>query len=124
MPTILSRLETGNVENKSGTARLASRIHSSIRSQSLPLQPARWLPQRKAEILTAVLRGFISIVQACELYGISVEEFLSWQRHNALYGLSGLRATGRVKKRNIAFGDDPPKDAEPAAPKLSLTENE
>jgi hypothetical protein len=98
-----------NPESKSAegdvTAVPSARHLSSTHLQSLPVRPARWIPQRKAEVLAAVRRGSISLCQACDLYDISVEEFMTWQRGAALHGLAGLRATTALKGRNVAFAD-------------------
>jgi hypothetical protein len=53
----------------------------------------RWVIRRKAEVVAAVRGGLISLDEACRLYTLSVEEFLSWQRAIESYGLPGLRAT-------------------------------
>ncbi len=53
----------------------------------------RWITRRKAEVVTAVRTGLIGLDEACRRYGISAEEFLSWQRLLDDHGLQGLRAT-------------------------------
>jgi hypothetical protein len=53
----------------------------------------RWTPKRKAEVVIAVEGGLISIAEACERYGLAVEEYLSWQASMAKDGVPGLRAT-------------------------------
>lgn len=61
-----------------------------------PLPPAntkRWVIRRKAQVVSAVENGTISLEQACERYSLSVEEFLSWQRAIEAHGMRGLRAT-------------------------------
>lgn len=40
----------------------------------------RWNAHRKAEVVTAVLGGILSLDEACTRYALSVEEFLSWRR--------------------------------------------
>lgn len=55
----------------------------------------RWVARRKAEVITAVNGGLLTMPQACTLYGISVEELLEWQRHYEAEGLEGLRASHR-----------------------------
>ena len=44
-----------------------------------PPKTRRWVKRRKAEILTAVHGGLLSLDDACARYQLSVEEFLSWQ---------------------------------------------
>jgi hypothetical protein len=53
----------------------------------------RWITRRKAEVVTAVRAGLIGLDEACLRYGITAEEFLSWQRLLDDHGLQGLRAT-------------------------------
>ncbi len=53
----------------------------------------RWVARRKAEVVTAVRAGLLPIEDACRRYGISVEEFASWERLIDRHGLSGLRVT-------------------------------
>jgi hypothetical protein len=53
----------------------------------------RWVIRRKAEVVSAVRAGIISLEEACQRYTLSVEEFLSWQRSIDRHGLRGLRTT-------------------------------
>ena len=64
------------------------------KSDSLPPpNTKRWVIRRKAQVVSAVENGSISLEQACKRYSLSVEEFLSWQRAIEAHGLRGLRAT-------------------------------
>jgi hypothetical protein len=56
-----------------------------------PPRPKRWVPHRKAEVVAAVRNGYLTFDDACELYSLSVEEFLAWQHGVDLFGLAGLR---------------------------------
>ena len=58
-----------------------------------PPNTKRWVARRKAEVVSAVRGGLLSIDDACARYGLSVDEFLSWQRSIDKHGLPGLRAT-------------------------------
>lgn len=58
-----------------------------------PTGTTRWVPRRKAQVVSAVRGGVISLDEACERYALTVEEFLFWQRAIDKYGLAGLRAT-------------------------------
>jgi hypothetical protein len=58
-----------------------------------PPTTKRWVVRRKAAVLAAVRSGVITIEEACRRYGLSEEEFLSWQRAFDAHGLPGLRAT-------------------------------
>ena len=59
----------------------------------LPLPTQRWTGRRKAAVVEAVRGGWIPIEEACQLYQISVEEFLTWERDFDRHGLPGLRTT-------------------------------
>jgi hypothetical protein len=59
----------------------------------LPKPHQRWTVRRKAAVIEAVHGGWIPIEQACELYRISVDEFLGWERDLDRYGIHGLRTT-------------------------------
>ncbi len=58
-----------------------------------PPDTKRWVIRRKAEVVAAVRGGLLSLDEACRIYSLSVEEFLSWQRAIDKHGLAGLRAT-------------------------------
>lgn len=53
----------------------------------------RWVIRRKAEVVAAVRGGLLTLEGACERYGLSGEEFMSWQRSIEAHGISGLRTT-------------------------------
>jgi hypothetical protein len=58
-----------------------------------PANLKRWVPRRKAEVVAAVSGGLLSLAEACQRYGLSLEEFAGWQRAVERGGLAGLRAT-------------------------------
>ena len=58
-----------------------------------PAGLTRWVIRRKAELVTAVRGGLLSLEEACERYSITIDEFLSWQRALDRHGVKGLRAT-------------------------------
>jgi len=58
-----------------------------------PPHTTRWVSRRKAEVVTAVRQGLLTLEEACRRYDLSVEEFMSWQRLIASHGIRGLRAT-------------------------------
>ncbi len=64
----------------------------------------RWITRRKAEVVAAVRGGLIGFNEACARYGISAEEFLSWERLLDDHGLQGLRATRLQDYRNPGAG--------------------
>jgi Protein of unknown function (DUF1153) len=53
----------------------------------------RWVVRRKAEVVAAVNGGLLSIDDVCERYGLTLEEFASWQRAVDRSGMQGLRVT-------------------------------
>ena len=59
----------------------------------LPKPRQRWTIRRKAVVVEAVHGGWMPIEEACELYSISVDEFLAWERDLGRYGVDGLRTT-------------------------------
>lgn len=61
---------------------------------SLPApSTSRWVVRRKAEVVAAVTGGLLSVDEACERYGLTLEEFASWQRAVDRSGMPGLRVT-------------------------------
>ncbi len=58
-----------------------------------PPDTKRWVSRRKAEVVSAVRAGLLTLEEACSRYNLSVEEFLSWQRLVESHGVAGLRAT-------------------------------
>ena len=58
-----------------------------------PPDTKRWTVRRKAAVVEAVRIGMISLEEACLRYGLSVEEFLAWQRAVERHGIHGLRVT-------------------------------
>ena len=50
--------------------------------------------------------GLLGLDEACVRYGITAEEFLSWQRLLDEHGLEGLRVTRLKDYRHSAKGED------------------
>ena len=81
------------------------REHMVIGPEGTPLTLAdlpkpntvRWVIRRKAEVVAAVRGGLLTFENACERYGLSSEEFMSWQRSIEAHGIAGLRTT-RLKQ--------------------------
>ncbi|AKK20425.1 DUF1153 domain-containing protein [Candidatus Liberibacter africanus] len=59
----------------------------------------RWVVRRKAEVVAAVQGGLLSLEEACQIYTLTVEEFLSWQTSIVQHGLEGLSTTQVQKYR-------------------------
>jgi hypothetical protein len=58
-----------------------------------PPETQRWVARRKAEVVTAVRAGLMTFDEACQRYGLTSEEFASWERAIDRHGLGGLRVT-------------------------------
>src|SRR5262249_10474380 len=53
----------------------------------------RWSIRRKADVITAVRGGLLSLEEACSRYALNIEEYLAWEHAIDRYGLAGLRTT-------------------------------
>lgn len=64
------------------------------KSTALELLPkshtVHWVARRKALVVQAVRRGWLSLDDACTRYKLSFEEFLEWQRAFSSGGVNGL----------------------------------
>lgn len=58
-----------------------------------PPETRRWVASRKAAVVRAVGAGLISRAWAIETYGLSEDEFASWEEAVALHGEDALKAT-------------------------------
>lgn len=58
-----------------------------------PPSTSRWIVRRKAEVVAAVDGGLLTVDEACERYGLTLEEFATWQRAIDRSGMAGLRVT-------------------------------
>jgi hypothetical protein len=109
MRAIQEGLEIGRAEiGATGVEPCASAHENSgaspidkIGAPASPALPKRWVPHRKAEIVTAVRNGFLSLDEACERYALSMEEYLTWQRGIELFGLAGLRVNRTQQRRHV-----------------------
>jgi hypothetical protein len=59
----------------------------------LPSPRQRWTIRRKASVVEAVRGGWVPIEEVCQLYYLSADEILAWERDIDRYGLHGLRTT-------------------------------
>ncbi len=69
-----------------------------------PPSTKRWVIRRKAEVVTAVRAGLLTLEEACARYNLSVEEFLSWQSLIDKHGMRGLRTTRLQQYRRHLAG--------------------
>ena len=58
-----------------------------------PENTKRGVIRRKAEVVAAVNGGLLTIDEVLERYGLTLEEFASWQRAVDRSGMQGLRVT-------------------------------
>lgn len=71
---------------------------SAVAIPSLP--PAgtrRWVAQRKAQVVEAVMSGIIRLDEALRRYELSIEEFSAWKRRFYRSGVEGLRMGPRLR---------------------------
>jgi hypothetical protein len=64
-----------------------------------PPQTRRWVASRKAAVVRGVIHGLIPLAEALSTYGLSEEEFASWQRAVERHGEAALKATQVQKYR-------------------------
>ena len=83
------------IENqKIRPAQVIGPLGESLTLESLPHpSTTRWVVRRKAEVVSAVNGGLLSVDDACARYGLSLEEFAGWQRAVDRSGMPGLRVT-------------------------------
>lgn len=83
------------IENqKFRPAQVIGPLGEPLTLESLPAPgTTRWVVRRKAEVVSAVAGGLLSVDEACERYGLSLEEFAGWQRAVDRSGMPGLRVT-------------------------------
>ena len=83
------------IENqKIRPARVIGPLGEPLTLESLPKPgTTRWVVRRKAEVVAAVAGGLLTVDEACERYGLTVEEFAGWQRAIDRSGMPGLRVT-------------------------------
>src|SRR3546814_10291386 len=58
-----------------------------------PADTTRWVVRRKAEVVAAANGGLLTVDEVCDRYGLTAEEFASWQRAIDRSGMPGLCVT-------------------------------
>jgi transposase-like protein len=58
-----------------------------------PPDTKRWVASRKAAVVAAVAQGLLTEKEACERYGLSLEELRGWRDALSSHGVGALRAT-------------------------------
>ena len=75
-----------------------SRRVSAVTLADLPPPgTTRWVVSRKAAVVAGVEAGLLSLDEALQRYGISLDEFMCWKRLLDDFGVKGLRVT-RIKE--------------------------
>jgi Protein of unknown function (DUF1153) len=81
-------------ERQNGNRNRNAASLSALTLDSLPpVDTSRWVARRKAEVVSAVETGLITVDEACRLYKLTLEEFLGWQRALFRFGVHGLQVT-------------------------------
>lgn len=65
-----------------------------------PCDTGRWTARRKADVVTAVTSGALTIEQALRHYQLSLEEFTGWCRALDREGIAGLQVSHAQHNRN------------------------
>ena len=102
---VLSTANTANTNLASQTPEVKIvRVSERGRAEALlpPADTKRWVMRRKAQLVQSVKAGLISLEDACARYGISEEEFRSWQKLIDAHGVRGLRTTRLQDYRSTA----------------------
>lgn len=70
----------------------------------LPPRDTRWTARRKGEVVAIVRGGVMRAEEVCTYYGISMQEFMSWDEALGKAGLKALRVTrSQYYKRKMAL---------------------
>ncbi|MSP80642.1 MAG: DUF1153 domain-containing protein [Rhodospirillales bacterium] len=81
-----------------------------------PPGTTRWVVNRKAAVVAGVKAGLLSLDEALERYGISLDEFMCWKRLLDDFGVKGLRVTRIKDYRATATTEDTRSDTGSVAP--------
>ena len=81
---------------------LSESLVETLLKEGLPApNTRRWVVRRKAAVVIAVKTGAITIEQACQVYQLTEEEFLSWKHAFETHGFPGLRTTRIQQYRRL-----------------------
>jgi hypothetical protein len=87
-------LEAVSNETRARPVQVIGPLGEPLTLDSLPPpSTSRWVVRRKAEVVAAVNGGLLSVDEACDRYGLTIEEFAGWQRAVDRSGMAGLRVT-------------------------------
>lgn len=57
------------------------------------MNATRWMPSRKAELVSFIDRGVLTFAEAQRQHDLSSEELAEWRTSLAAHGVPGLRTT-------------------------------
>lgn len=61
---------------------------------SLPASSTtRWVTKRKAQLITAIRGGLLTVEEACKRYRLTIDELSEWQAAFDRHGSRGLKVT-------------------------------
>ena len=66
-----------------------------------PPDARRWVSRRKAQVITAIRDGLLTVEEACARYSLSIEELTTWQWLFERNGTAGLRVTRTQEYRSL-----------------------
>jgi hypothetical protein len=78
----------------------------SVDTDATDLPPAgtvRWVASRKAQVVSAIASGLLTLEQACARWDLSIEEIEAWRELANHYGTSALRTTRLKEYRPAAI---------------------
>ncbi|MEQ1542351.1 MAG: DUF1153 domain-containing protein [Novosphingobium sp.] len=86
--------------HNSRAARIIGPFREVLTRDSLPPpNTTRWVASRKAQVVSAVQGGLLTLEEVMARYNLSLEEFYSWQRAMDRAGVSGLRVAWSQQDR-------------------------
>ena len=71
-----------------------------------PANTVRWVPRLKAQVVCAIREGLICREEACDHYGISNAELITWEKLLKEHGTRALRVTKTQHYRQAATSAD------------------
>ncbi len=93
--------------HNSRPARIIGPLREVLTRENLPPPDTRrWVASRKAQVVTAVESGLLTIEEAMKRYRLSLEEFYSWQRAMDRGGVAALRVAA-AKRPALATAKRP-----------------
>jgi hypothetical protein len=94
--------ETMLEDRKCRPAQVIGPLGEALTLETLPApETTRWVIRRKAQVVSAVQGGLLTVDEACARFSLSFEEFISWQRAVDLSGMLGLRVTHTQHYRTL-----------------------